>query len=224
MSIQCIEDIKHALYINLTHREDRKRCVEKELEKIGVLATRFNAVEVSPNQRLYGAIGCSISHMKCIQMAIKNGWDHVMICEDDIEFLNPELFTNSLNAFLKRHKQWDVLLLAGNNMLPYTQIDNCCIQAMNCITTTGYIVNKHYYEKLFANFKDGLANLLKDRSQIQKYAIDKYWVRLQRVDKWYLIIPLTIIQRKDYSDVEEAVTDFKHYMLTINKVQKNNLK
>ena len=153
-------------------------------------------------------------------MAIKNGWDHVMICEDDIEFLNPELFTNSLNAFLKRHKQWDVLLLAGNNMLPYTQIDNCCIQAMNCITTTGYIVNKHYYEKLFSNFKDGLANLLKDRSQIQKYAIDKYWVRLQRVDKWYLIIPLTIIQRKDYSDVEEAVTDFKHYMLTINKVQK----
>ena len=37
-SIKCLSDIKHAFYINLDHRTDRKEHVEKELNKIGVNA------------------------------------------------------------------------------------------------------------------------------------------------------------------------------------------
>jgi hypothetical protein len=37
--------IQHTLYINLLHREDRKKHVENELKKIGIQnAERFNAI------------------------------------------------------------------------------------------------------------------------------------------------------------------------------------
>ena len=88
-----VSDIKHIFYINLEKRTDRKEHVEKELEKIGIYgAERFNAISL-----INGAIGCSMSHIKCLETAKKNNWSHVLIVEDDIQFLNPELFTKQLN-------------------------------------------------------------------------------------------------------------------------------
>ena len=50
------------------------------------------------------------------------------------------------------------------------------------------------------------------------YAIDKYWFRLQEIDKWYLIIPLTVTQREDYSDIEKRPTNYSRVMLDLDKV------
>jgi uncharacterized protein YciI len=122
---------------------------EKELAKIGIEYSRFNAIKL-PN----GAIGCSMSHLKCLQIAKERGWSHVFICEDDIQFLEPELFKTQLDTFLKNHKDdWDVLLVAGNNMPPYVPIDDTCVQVKQCQTTPGYIVKQHYYDTLIDNFK-----------------------------------------------------------------------
>ena len=113
--LENISDIKHAFYINLINRTDRKSYIERELEKVGIKAERFNAIKLQN-----GAIGCSMSHLKILQTAKQNGWDHVLICEDDIQFLEPAVFVNQMNSFLKNHtKDWDVVLLAGNNMPPY---------------------------------------------------------------------------------------------------------
>jgi GR25 family glycosyltransferase involved in LPS biosynthesis len=55
------------MYINLDSRPDRKEHVVKELEKVGVKeATRFKAIELEN-----GALGCSMSHLKCIEIAKK---------------------------------------------------------------------------------------------------------------------------------------------------------
>ena len=161
-TINLINDIKHILYINLESRHDRDVKIKKELVKIGFNGTRFNAIKMNN-----GAIGCSMSHLKCLQMAKENDWDHVCILEDDIEFLDPEMFKKQLSTFLQKHSEWDVVLLAGNNMLPYQPIDETCIKVSNCQTTTGYLVNGHYIQTLINNFKDGLTKLgdsLKNKS------------------------------------------------------------
>jgi glycosyl transferase family 25 len=169
-----------------------------------------------------GAIGCSMSHLKCLQMAKDQGWSHVLICEDDIQFLNPDLFINQTNAFLMSHKKldWDVLLLAGNNMLPYEKQSINCIKVHHCLTTTGYIVQCHYYDKLIQNYKEGIQKLMKDPENKKLYAIDKYWIKLQEIDNWFLIIPLSVVQMEDYSDIENKKTDFRKYMLDYNKCYK----
>jgi len=217
-SLTSISDIKHVVYINLEHRTDRRSHCEKNLLSIGINAPiRFNAIKLQN-----GAIGCSMSHLKCLQMAKDQCWSHVLICEDDIQFLNPDLFINQTNAFLMSHKKldWDVLLLAGNNMLPYEKQSNNCIKVHHCLTTTGYIVQSHYYDKLIQNYKEGIQKLMKDPENKKLYAIDKYWIKLQEVDNWFLIIPLSVVQMEDYSDIENKKTDFRKYMLDYNKCYK----
>jgi GR25 family glycosyltransferase involved in LPS biosynthesis len=207
-----IENINHAFYINLESRIDRKQHVEEQFANIGIKATRFNAIKLQN-----GAIGCSMSHLKCLEFAKQNNWEHVLIVEDDILFLNPELFKNQLNKFLKNHNSFDVVLIAGNNMPPYQKIDDSCVKVCHCQTTTGYIVQRHYYDTLIANIREGVTNLMKKPGLHVQYAIDKYWFKLQEKDNWYLITPLTVTQREDYSDIEKRQTNYTRVMVDLDK-------
>lgn len=167
------------MYINLDSRPDRNEHVKNELVKVGInKPERFKAIKLEN-----GALGCSMSHLKCIEFAKKMDFPCVFICEDDIEFLDPSLFLNQMQTFLNSSINWDVIIVAGNNMLPYTPVNNTCIKVLNCQTTTGYIVKKEYYDKLMQNYKDGIQKLIKEPSN-NEYKIDKYWFRLQREDKW----------------------------------------
>ena len=211
--ITCLNDITNIFYINLDYREDRKIHVEEQLFSIGLNGTRFKAIKM-PN----GAIGCSMSHLKLIQNAIKNELDHIMIVEDDITFLEPDLFKHQINKFFELHgNKWDVILLAGNNFPPYKMIDETCIKVSRCQTTTGYLVNGHYLKVLEKNIKMGLTHLLNNPSERNKFAIDKFWFILQNASNWFLITPPTVIQREDYSDIEQRVVSYKRMMQDLNK-------
>ena len=212
--ISNISDIKNAFYINLESRTDRKIHVEEQLKTIGITANRFNAIKL-PNGN--GAIGCSMSHLKCIETAKHNNWDSVLIVEDDIKFLDPELFVKQLNQFFTLHNDWDVVLLAGNNVPPYQIIDDTCVKVARCQTTTGYIVRKHYYHTLINNIRMSIIKLMNDPSNGFMYAIDKYWFALQQKNNWYLITPLTVTQREDYSDIEKKNTNYTHLMTDLSK-------
>jgi len=214
MSIKNINDITNVFYINLEYRVDRKKHVEEQLNNIGITnATRFNAIQTKN-----GAIGCSMSHLKLLDDAYKNNLDHILIVEDDITFLEPALFKNQLNKFFELHgNNWDVILLAGNNIPPYIPIDDTCIKVSSCQTTTGYLVNGHYIQILAQNVKMGLTHLLNKPNQANKFAIDKFWFILQRESKWFLIIPLTVVQREDYSDIEKKKVNYINMMQDINK-------
>ena len=208
------QDIKHVFYINLESRPDRKRHVENELSKLGLKGNRFNAIKLKN-----GAIGCSMSHLKILENAQNADLDHVVIVEDDITFLQPDLFKRQLDCFLKNNKSFDVVLIAGNNLPPFKVINNTCVKVSKCQTTTGYLVNKHYYNTLIQNIRDGIAKLLKEPEKHVLYAIDKYWFHLQERDNWFLITPLTVIQRADYSDIEKKSTNYAKGMLDLDKVQ-----
>jgi glycosyl transferase family 25 len=213
MSINSINDITNIFYINLEHRTDRKEHVETELLKIGLIGQRFNAIKMDN-----GAIGCSMSHLKLLQDAVKHNLEHILIVEDDITFLNPTLFINQINNFFKLHNNsWDVILFAGNNIPPYQNIDDTCIKVSRCQTTTGYLVNGHYIKILLQNVKMGLTQLLNNPFQRNLFAIDKYWFILQSVHNWYLIIPPTVVQQEGYSDIEKRVTNFEKHMQDLDK-------
>ena len=207
-----ISDIKHAFFINLDSRPDRKTYVEEQMSLIGIKAERFKAIKLAN-----GAIGCSMSHLKLLETAKANNWPHILIVEDDINFLNPELFKSQFNLFLKNHKIWDVVLLGGNNIPPYTKIDDTCVKISSCQTTTGYFVNGHYFDILITNFRNGIKHLLESPEQHAIYAIDKFWFRLQRNHNWFLIIPLTVTQREDYSDIEKKTINYTKAMTDLNK-------
>jgi GR25 family glycosyltransferase involved in LPS biosynthesis len=158
-----------------------------------------------------------MSHLKCLETAKEKNWPHVLIIEDDIKFLDPKLFKTQLNTFLTNHNDWDVVIIGGNNVPPYQNIDDTCVRVSSCQTTTGYLVNAHYFDTLIANFRSGIKKLLENPTQHMLYAIDKYWFQLQKKDKWYLIIPLTVTQREDYSDIEKRPTNYTRVMTDLDK-------
>jgi glycosyl transferase family 25 len=207
-----MEFVKHVLYINLKSRPDRRQHVEQQLKLIGVNANRFDAIK---NEN--GAIGCSLSHLKCLSIAKENNWPHVMIVEDDIKFLDPSLFTRQFNKFIDSGISYDVILVAGNNIPPYEKVNDSSIKVTRCQTTTGYIVKQPYYDTLINNMKTGVLRLMKEPMNHRLYAIDKYWFQLQEKDNWYLITPPSVTQREDYSDIEKRPTNYTNAMLDLDK-------
>jgi len=208
-----IKLLEHVLYINLNHRFDRLEHVLKELNKIGIInGERFPAVQMSA-----GNVGCSISHIKCLEIAKKNEWDSVFICEDDITFTDPDVFNESLKKFAESNIQWDVLVIGGNNCPPFQVINDYCVRVQNIQTTTGYIVKKEYYDIILENFKEGLKCLLREPNKKKEFSIDIFWKRLQQRDRWYLLTPLTVVQYYDYSDIEQKVIDYGKMMLDLDK-------
>lgn len=209
--IKNINDIEHSFYINLENRPDRREHAEQELPKIGLKnPQRFEAIQME-----IGAIGCSLSHLKCLEIAKENNWDHILICEDDIVFLKPELFIQQMNSFLENNEDWDVVFLGGHNQQQYIYIDDSCVQVHKCQTTTGYLVKSHYYDTLIHTMKEGVDMFIKEPHNFHIYAVDKYWFRLQEIDKWYLIIPLTVTQKEDYSDIENKNVNYSRYLLSL---------
>jgi GR25 family glycosyltransferase involved in LPS biosynthesis len=208
-----IADITNVFYINLTERADRRAQVEQQLSKVGLPNfNRFNAIKL-PN----GALGCSMSHLKCLQLAKERNLDHILIVEDDIIFLNPGIFIGQLNKFLQNNKEWDMLLIAGNNVPPYRVVDETCVQVSWCQTTTGYLIRKQYYDTLINNMKEGINMLIREPKNKIMYAIDKYWLSLQKKDMWLLLVPLTVSQREGYSNIENCVTNFTKIMIDLDK-------
>lgn len=200
-------------FINLEHRLDRLIHVKKELAKINVAGTRFNAIKLAN-----GAVGCSMSHLKCLELAKQNGSPYVFVCEDDIQFLDPDLFLKNLGLFCDSVKSdWDVLIISGNICPPFQPIGDFCVRLVNCQTTTGYIVQQHYYDTLIANYREGITKLLADATNKREYAIDMYWKHLQAKDRWYMIVPPTVVQMEGFSDVEGRETNYKHLMTDMNK-------
>lgn len=214
--------LNHVLFINLEHRKDRLKHIKNEFKQINITQyERFPAIKTTS-----GAIGCTLSHIRCIEIAKERNYPHVFICEDDITFTNAPLFKENLGKFAVSNIQWDVIIVAGNNCPPFvyhTLSDgnnaDYCVKVLNCQTTTGYIVNQHYYDVLLQNFREGLEKLMRNPDNKPEYAIDMYWKHLQIKDHWYLITPLTVTQYADYSDIENRYTDYKDALLDIDKVE-----
>ena len=58
---------------------------------------------------------------------------------------------------------------------------------------------------------------MREPTKANQHAIDKHWFRLQEKDSWYLITPLTVIQRDDYSDIDKKQRNYAANMTVLDK-------
>lgn len=103
---------QNGFFINLEHRKDRLAGVQIELAKVGLSCLeRFNAIKMAN-----GAVGCTMSHIKCLQLAKERGWSHVIVVEDDIVFTDASLFLKQFRTFMEASRKWDVIILEATIM------------------------------------------------------------------------------------------------------------
>jgi GR25 family glycosyltransferase involved in LPS biosynthesis len=211
-----MELFKNTFFINLEHRTDRLNHIQNEFIKMDIIGERINAVKAK-----VGGIGCTLSHIRCLEEAKKRDYEYVFICEDDISFTNPELFKQQLQKFWDNKEiQWDILLIGANVVPPYHMCGDYCARVFNSQTTTGYVVKQSMYDVLLENFKESSQMQMKNPGQpgiSNPYALDIYWKRLQPQYFWWIITPLTVTQYENHSEIENRVTNYNHLMLDMEK-------
>jgi glycosyl transferase family 25 len=190
--------IDKVIYINLKHRTDRDKQILDELKVIpSHKIIRFDAIKEKD-----GHIGCSKSHIGCLELAIQNNWINVLIIEDDMIWNNYENNIKLLQKLLNNN--WDVISLGNYNV----KYDKNTYRLFNGLCSHAYVVNNHYFQKLKENFEFGLLKLIEainytksDKlNNYKKYCLDRYWEILMKNDNWYITIPVLSIQRPSYSD------------------------
>lgn len=233
--------LENIFYINLAERVDRKEHIEKELKNMGWKVTRVDAI-----QHEDGRLGCSMSHLKVLEMAKEKGLDHVVVLEDDARFTDPLLLKSLLKEFFEMNLEYDVLMLAGSIYRParsitkitkpIKHIKNNVWQVYNSFCGVAYIVNNNYYDTLIDNIKKGIS-LLRKYPDDNLYALDSYWYLLQSRDTWYILRPRTITQIVGRSNIRDNIinadsalldTDMKYipkkYTLSLTLIVKNEEK
>jgi len=196
------EFIDKAVYINLQERVDRKKHVETELLKY---INRDKVIRFDAIKNAKGAIGCGLSHIAVLEMAIEKNWNNVFIVEDDLKWTNHfKKGHNVLEDLIE--KEYDVIVLGGTFIKSFRD----SFKLISCNCALAYIVNKSYYKKLLECFKNAVDGLIVNYSQ-HLYAIDQAWKPLQRSDNWFIIKPNMCIQLPNYSNIENTFTDYTNY-------------
>ena len=197
-----MEAIDHVVYINLDERPDRRTLIEKELavfplEKV----QRFKAIK-----NVQGALGCTFSHIRILQMAMELGWKNYLVVEDDFMWKNFDTSMPTLGRLMR--DPYDVILLGGTAIQYYKDT----LRLHSGQTTTAYIVSSDYYATLLENFKAGCVGLMRTGSK-PEFAIDMYWKRLQQVGRWFVVAPGLCTQRPDVSDIEGRLVDYTRFFI-----------
>jgi predicted RNA-binding protein len=58
---------------------------------------------------------------------------------------------------------------------------------------------------------------MREPNNTRQYALDIYWKSLQKKDNWFMILPPTVSQYENYSDIEKKNTNYHWLMLDIEK-------
>lgn len=200
------------VYINLTHRRDRKKTLLEELSQLKVLEEklyRFEAIHDFSN----GHRGCAQSHMKVLELAKEKGWSNVLVLEDDVTFTkDKEEIERVISNFFKIFdREWDVFFL-GANVFEHEDIGYEEFKKVLCAQCAhAYAVNCCYFETLHSCFYGAYLSMLGEDLlyDFSDKAIDQAWKRLQKQDRWYIGKVLGQ-QRRSYSDILHVTRERYH--------------
>jgi GR25 family glycosyltransferase involved in LPS biosynthesis len=182
-----INDIDAFIYINLEDREDRKKALLNEFEKLGLPKNKIRkiaGVRIPKN----GHKGCMQSHILALQMAKLNKWDRVVIFEDDARLnVEPSEFKKMFEKALAVEK-WDMIILHGANQSEKEKIDNDLYYLKRSTQSTGYVIKSTYFDKLLNLFIHCNDMMSKDNWEIpgswEGHALDQMWNKLVEKDNW----------------------------------------
>jgi len=221
------------LYINLDRRPERKINIENELNRLGLKGTRIAAIDgqsLSDNEkeywmdrknfntltrnesRVFGRVGCYLSHLKTMKHALDNNIWPLLILEDDCKFL-----TDHTNITIHIPSHTDIYYLGGLYWWKVGENDSDSLDY-----TFDNFKDKLYYEnsiQILPDFfricctfayilpsREHILNLFLKMLEVKKKAIDMMYVSyVQKNERSFIIQPSLCVQSDEFTS---DVTDF----------------
>lgn len=207
--------------INLDKRTKRWELTQQEFKKLGILdrVKRFSAID-----NLGGKRGCFESHMKIIHMAKENNLKNVFIFEDDVAVLpcySHDKFEKSIN-FLK-DQTWEFFYMGGlerrikprsmyNKLKKKYDTDDVStefdyiMEAHSVGWNQSYAINSCIFDKIIAEYKNGLWEMLEERWKGRPGRTDRYYQHHLK-PKAYVCVPSFTTQYDVVSDLQRTRTN-----------------
>jgi len=221
------------LYINLDRRPERKNNIENELYRLGLTGTRISAIDgqslsdkektywmdrknfntLTRNEsRVFGRVGCYLSHLKTMKYALDNNIWPLLILEDDCRFL-----TEHSNIEFNIPANTDIYYLGGLYWWKVGENENSSLDY-----TFDNFKDKLYYEnsiQILPDFfricctfayilpsRDHILNLFLQMLDVKKKAIDMMYVSyVQKNQRCFIIQPSLCVQSDEFTS---DVTDY----------------
>jgi GR25 family glycosyltransferase involved in LPS biosynthesis len=196
-------------YINLEHRTDRRQHIVRELQRMGLQATRIPAVH-EPKREV---LGCAKSHILATEQFLDSGAPCGIVLEDDFTFHGDKKWVEDrLMRLFGSDVPWDLVMLSGAIIESTKTNVRGLRKVSNAQTTSGYMVTRHFAPLLLQNLREGAA-LLEDcfrttGKKKHEWCLDQYWKQLQPRANWYIFYPKVGFQMDSYSDIEKRVVQY----------------
>ena len=195
--IHGINNVDIFYFINLDHRTDRLEHITEQFKKYNLAPAKIHRIPAILNKE-HGIAGCTLSHIKVLEIFIKSGLDNCVIFEDDFTFTQDlETVNSKFNNFFNSNyfKNFDIVMLAGSTMTEYP-IEPYITRVHHSQTTSGYMVNKLFANILLENFKE-------------TDILDSNWLKLQPISNWYSFNPRLGLQMESYSDITHKLENYR---------------
>jgi hypothetical protein len=204
------------LAINLKSRTDRLASITRELKRMDLWenTTLVEGSVIPPPGG--GVAGIADAHRRCIEIAMKENYEMVLIFQDDCKFLvSKDEFHSQINTFLETApSDWEGLWF-GSFYSSYDNSSNIYLKPHTFVQDTACLFHKRYFPKLLDYY-----TICRDKyieTQDDLYNIDQYIGRDRenapiRADNIYVLKTKLCGQADNYSDRMNCVMNGGHYI------------
>lgn len=208
----CWKQIDRIYIFNLEERRDRLMEIMVELTRIDaplhrVVIYKAKKEKYTDNLNTNSNVGALDNHLYAVRDFLKLNGQHCLILEDDVTFTsNIYQHQRDMITFFERHYDYDVCLLNSSKyheIRPFDDLLSRSFQA--CTTTSGYILSKQGANKILPLFIESREKMIKTHDT-STYAVDRYWSKIQKDDKFYLMKRKFGYQRCNYSSITNIIS------------------
>ena len=199
-----LEKVQYVLYINLSRRTQRQTEILQELRNLRIpedKIIRIDAVDAKKTMEK-PIVSCCRSHIRALQCAMSNGWDEVLILEDDFQLRDSAERTKACWTHFREMvptyqiASWAHNCLRARRGTQRIQIlsdgDAGVVQVYYLQTASAYAVRRSAMGQLKKIYEDAIA---------QDRPFDTYMTRITHAVDWFAFDPALSIQRPSYSDI-----------------------
>jgi GR25 family glycosyltransferase involved in LPS biosynthesis len=213
--------------INLEERTDRLQESLLEFDKNSIQGVeRFNAIKITEDSDQGWVIrGCTHSHMELLKRQVENGWEKMVIFEDDfiLDVCDNRELSLSNEMIEKIYvADFDLLFLGACLLEPAEAVSENLIKPNKFVQTTSYLTSLKFAEYVVNNFNYLDKELVVYGEQIDSYysvlAVKDHWLMDNRTKgieeiknhdlKIYFHTPILFNQRESYSNILNRYTNY----------------
>ena len=174
--------------------------IQHMLKRTNMRIRRVSAVSVSRIKHGLGpAVGCQLSHLEALQLALTSGFQAALIVEDDFVWrhhVNPSYLKRVLNNVISTYPAWDVIGI-GMDMTSYElpkpplivrtsfSSTTTLVRVREARSTRAYLVHAKFIPRMYQAIKN--CDLLE--AKYHNITLNACWKDVQTTGVWYGMVP-----------------------------------